>query len=112
MDEQTVTEAQQATADVLDYAEIEVGLDPIGSSDMLMDLSKFSILRCLEHGPAEPDVLWQEFKASNVWKKYYPDDMTEEEQREHYGKIIQRARRRWNDAMEQRRQNGSEIQES
>lgn len=64
--------------DVLNYAEWEKGLDPIGASDMLADLSTFcaeEFIARLEDGAEtlpDPKVTWELFKSSNFWLKYYP----------------------------------------
>lgn len=57
---------------VTDYAEDEQGLDPIGSDDMIQDLSKYAQWRFVEEGPAEPADVWEEFTQTSTYRQYWP----------------------------------------
>lgn len=71
--------SEQASAwflEVMNYAEWEKGLDPIGASDMLGDLASFARLHFWDSkgDMVEPATIWKAFTESDAWKRYYPED--------------------------------------
>lgn len=65
----TTEELINYTIEVTDYAEFELGLDPLGAGDLLYDLSRYAQWRFVEEGYAKPEVVWEEFKETSFYKE-------------------------------------------
>jgi len=55
---------------VMNYAEWDKGLDPIGASDMLTDLARFTYNMMHENVFLPPEETWEQFTQSDAWKQY------------------------------------------